>query len=88
MNKPTTKMARRQRIKVNVPKQNPKPDPKDLKNTEVKRRFVQAVTSELAKKQGLKGTDEVGSNLVKCLETAAQETLRESLLKGFDEKFR
>ena len=41
-----------------MPKQNPKPDPKDLENTEVKRNFFQAVSSVLAKKQGLKGTDE------------------------------
>ena len=58
-----------------MPKQNPKPDPKDLENTEVKRKFVQVVTSELTTKKGLKGKDEVGSNLVKCLETAVQETL-------------
>ena len=74
MKTPTTKKARRQRL--NAPKKEPKPDPKDLENAEVKNKYIQAVTSELAKTNGLNQTDEIGSNLVKCLETAAKESLR------------
>ena len=44
MKTPTTKKARRQRL--NAPKKEPKPDPKDLENDEVKNKYIQAVISE------------------------------------------
>ena len=74
MKTPTTKKARRQGKKAK--KKEPRADPKDLDNTEVKRKYIQVVNSELSKAQGLDGTDDIGSNLVKCLATAAKESLK------------
>ena len=47
MKTPTTKIARQQRLKVK--KKEPRTDPKDLDNAEIKRKYLQVVTNELSK---------------------------------------
>ena len=71
MKTPTAKKARQKRMKVQ--KKEPRFDPKDLENTEARSKFIQAVTNEITMACGL---DEIGSKLVKCLESAAKKTLK------------
>ena len=59
MKTPTTKKARQQRITAK--KKEPRTDPKDLDNAEIKRKYLQVVTSELSKEHSL-GTNQIGSN--------------------------
>ena len=73
MKTPTTKKARQQRITVK--KKEPRFDPKDLDNAEVKRKYLQVVSSELSKEHSF-GTNEIGSNPVNCFAKAAKESLK------------
>ena len=82
---PTTKRARRKFIKSNKPKSS-RIDPESLNDTQIKTQFINTLSNELNKTPVLDGPDDIGENLIKCLQDAASATLtNKNKNKGTDE---
>ena len=74
INTPTSRMARRiGRQKAN--KSSPKPNSKSLQDPVVKGMFMQKVTQELCRREGVTSSKDLGDSIVESLNTAAEATL-------------